>query len=260
MQLRKLMLCLSFLVAPTIAQAEIVSRYTFDDAGNVGADAVGTNDGTLQGDASQVAGRVGAGALALDGDGDFVALPGSNASFEALDDDGDGWTIASWVKTSGNGDVQRLISTDMPAGWAGGGWGVGFRQDRGSDEYISTTYGVVDMQANTSILDGQWHHVAYVMRNDGGAIATDYYADGVLEASAMPGNGFGITSTTADYAIGRLGLPTALQYFNGSIDELEIYNNELSGAEIQALVPEPSACLLALLGASGLLCGRRRRR
>jgi len=245
-------------VATSFANAEVVSHYTFDDDADVGADSVGSNHGTLQGDAAQVAGHVGSGALALDGDGDFVMLSGSNASLEALDDDGDGWTVTSWIKTAGNGEVQRILSTDMPEGWAGGGWGVGTRQDRGTDELMSTTYGVVDMQMETAGLDDSWRHVAFVMRNDGGSIATDYYLDGVLETTAAPGNAFGITGTANDYAIGRLGLPTALQYFNGSIDDLRIYDHELSGSEIMSLVPEPTSGLLMLLGALAL--GKRRRR
>ena len=254
--MKKAVFCV-LLILPAFANADIVSHYQFDDAGNVGADSAGANHGTLEGDAAQVAGRVGPGALGLDGDGDFVSLPGSNASLEALDDDDDGWSIAAWVKTSGNGDVARIVSTDMPEGWAGGGWGVGVRQDRGSDEFISTTYGVVDMQAPVSALDGEWHHLSYVMKNDGGAIATDYYVDGVLTGSATPGNPFGITGTTNDYAIGRLGLSTAVQYFNGSIDDLRIYDHELTAGEIQALVPEPTSCLPLLVGAFALW--RRRR-
>lgn len=251
------LLCCLMVLAPSLASAAVVAHYSFDDAANVAADSAGSNNGTLGGDAGQVAGFIGAGALGLDGDGDFVSLPGSGSLFESLEDDGDGWTITSWVKTSGNGDVQRLISTDMPEGWAGGGWGVGFRQDRGSDEFISTTYGIVDMQANTAALDGEWRHVGYVMKNDGGSIATDYYVDGELVGTATPGNGFGINDTTADYVIGRLGLPTAVQYFNGSIDELMIHDNELTAGEIRALVPEPSSGLLLMLG-GGLLLRRRK--
>lgn len=254
--IRLLIACATFVV-PVAAHAEIVAHYTFDDAGNLGADSTGSFHGTPEGDAEQTAGVDGSGALMLDGDRDFVLLPGTNAAFEALDDDGDGWTVAAWVKTRGNGGVQRLISTDMPEGWAGGGWGVGMRQDRGSDEYISTTYGVVDMQGATGILDGTWNHVAYVFRNDGGNVATDYFINGTLEATAATGNAFGITGSSNDYVIGRLGLPTAVQYFNGAIDDLRIYDNELSSSEIAALVPEPNSALLAILGGVTLLLRRR---
>lgn len=243
------------------ARADLVAHYTFDEAGDLGADAAGTNPGTAVGDAQQAAGRVGAGALLLDGDGDYMIV-GGNADFEALDDDGDGWTLASWVRTTGNGEVQRIFSALMPGGWAGGGWGAGLRQDRGSDEFISTTYGIVDMQASAAgVLDGRWHHVAYVFRNEGGTIATDYYVNGSVVGTDAPGNGFGIISTSVDYGIGALQLPTvpALQYFNGALDDLRIYGNELSPEEILLLVPEPG---IASLWLTGLLCAlpfRRRR-
>lgn len=46
--------------------------------------------------------------------------------------------------------------------------------------------------------------------------------------------------------------------FNGTIDDVRIYDDALSPLEVAALVPEPSA--LALLGLGGLLLARRRRR
>ncbi|MHC4557861.1 MAG: LamG domain-containing protein, partial [Planctomycetota bacterium] len=64
---------------------------------NLGADSTGNNDGEINGNASQSANaKVGAGSLALDGDGDFLNVRGG-AFFSALDDDGDGFTAAAWV-------------------------------------------------------------------------------------------------------------------------------------------------------------------
>ncbi|MCA9188157.1 MAG: LamG-like jellyroll fold domain-containing protein [Pirellulaceae bacterium] len=242
------------------AQGVEVAHYTFDDASALGADATGNYNGTPMGDASQTAGVVGEGALALDGDGDIVHV-GGGAGFSALDDDGDGWSVTAWVQTSGNGGVQRVFSTYMPGGWNGGqGWGVGMRQDLGSPQLLSTTYGVVDMQQGTNVLDGNWHHVAYVFRNNAGSVATDYYVDGALESSAEPANGFGINDTADDFVIGALGLPTALQYFNGSIDDLRIFDNELSAGEVAAMVPEPMSVISLTVGLLGLLAIRRRGR
>ena len=48
------------------------------------------------------------------------------------------------------------------------------------------------------------------------------------------------------------------EFFNGSLDDLRIYDHALSQAEVRRLVPEPSASTLCLLALAGLL--RRKRR
>ncbi|MCA9186630.1 MAG: LamG domain-containing protein, partial [Planctomycetales bacterium] len=232
-------LLLAFVSVATLAgreaSAALTNHWTFENAANLGADSVGTQNGVVNGDATQTAGVIGTGALLLDGDGDFLSLSTGGAHFSTLDDDNDGWSIASWVNTTGNGGVMRIISTDMPDGFTANGWGLGFRQDRGSDEFISTTYGIVDMHQGTTALDGLWHHVAYVFRNNGGTISTDYYLDGGLVGTTDATQGFPMNNTTSPYAIGRLGLGTALQYFNGSIDDLRVYDNELSALDVQEI-------------------------
>ena len=107
-------------------QAALVSYYTFDDAADLGADATGTNNGTPVGDATQGPGKVGAGSLVLDGEGDIVDVAGA-ASFDAVDDNGDGWTLAAWVKTpadaAGDDGVMRIFSMYNPTEtWMGEGW------------------------------------------------------------------------------------------------------------------------------------------
>ena len=50
------------------------------------------------------------------------------------------------------------------------------------------------------------------------------------------------------------------EFFTGYIDDVRIYDNALSSAEVSGLVPEPSSSLLVLLGAGMLLLGRRNRK
>jgi hypothetical protein len=233
------------------AHATLISHYTFDDAANLGADATGTNNGTPMGDATQGPGKVGTGALVLDGDDDYVNVGGTD-SFNSVADDGDGWTVAAWVKIGTNaapatGDnTMRLFSTYYEDGvaWTGTGWGLG-NDRRNGDLLMSTTYGIIDMWLDPSppTPDNEWTHWAYVYRNNGGAIATDYYIDGVLAGSSTPTNEFLINKTDQDYAIGSLGLDTYPQDFNGTIDDLRIYDTELTAEEIAELV-SPSEVLL----------------
>ena len=58
------------------------------------------------------------------------------------------------------------------------------------------------------------------------------------------------------------------RFYNGALDDVRLYDNELSASEVSALnaagplyVPEPSTLGLAALGLLGLVsCGRRRKR
>jgi hypothetical protein len=76
-----------------------------------------------------------------------------------------------------------------------------------------------------------WHHVAAV----GNGTAVTFYVDGI----AYPGTGtMGTKSSggsTAVLSIGRCPYTTPNCQFNGEIDEVQIYNRSLGGAEIQAI-------------------------
>ena len=241
------LLSLSLGLYAASAHATLISHYTFDDAADLGADATGTNNGTPMGGASQGPGKVGAGSLVLSGDDQYINVGGTD-SFNSVADDGDGWTVATWIKMktgaapATGANTMRIFSTyyEDGVGWTGTGWGLG-NDRRNGDLLMSTTYGIVDMWFDPGPTpDDEWTHWAYVYRNDGDTIATDYYVNGQLAGSATPGNPFGINPTTQDYAIGSLGLDTYPQDLNGTLDDLRVYDTELTAEEIAELYsPSP---------------------
>jgi hypothetical protein len=102
--------------------------------------------------------------------------------------------------------------------------------------------------------DGLTHQFAYVRSSSN----TLLYIDGSLAAQTGAVN---ISSGGSFTRFGRQYGPHA-EYFNGTLDNVRIYDGALSASEINAVsaVPEPSSALMVLAGLAGLGALRRRRR
>ena len=86
----------------------------------------------------------------------------------------------------------------------------------------------------TVITDGNWHHVAAVLENDGSPNLNEVrlYVDGTEEA--VPGTAM-VINTILDNEV-KIGVfSDTAKYFEGLIDEVRIYSRALTEAEIQAL-------------------------
>jgi hypothetical protein len=210
-----------------------VSHWTFNNPAELGHDSGGLGyHGTVVGDASfSKLSTVGGGALALTGTGGHLRIPVGPIRYEDLDNDGDGFTIATWVYSAAaptSFNRQRYFSK---LGVDPFGFGVG--QDLDS-HLLATTYGIFDYRTAANVLPKQdeWHHVAYVF--SGSPTSTlRYYVDGVLIAQV--GGNPGLSNTVAPaYAIGGLG-GGAGEWFDGMLDDLRIYAVELSEGDIAKL-------------------------
>lgn len=210
-------------------RGELVSHYQFDDPGSLGRDdgrlnLTGTTGGNAQFSSEA---RLGGGSLLLDGNGDYLNLRGSN-EFSSLDDDGDGFTLAAWIKADSLSGVRRIFSTGMFSGFQGNGWGVGMS----GASLFGTTYGIRDFNADSDdLVPGVWHHVAYVFRPAAGQIR--FYVDGSFVTTRSGSTG--MNNTVRDFVVGGIALPGNGQWFQGRIDDLRIFDHELSFAEISSL-------------------------
>ena len=89
---------------------------------------------------------------------------------------------------------------------------------------------IPDISLNT------WHHVLLIYNGSD----LRYYLDGVLTVGPTAKSGTPDTPANS-FAIGRLGAYTGGQYWDGSIDEVRIYNRALSATEARRLYTEPFA-------------------
>jgi len=97
----------------------------------------------------------------------------------------------------------------------------------------------VDVIASGSLVDGQWHHLAGV--RDAALGNVKLYLDGALVASATDSTTGTFTLAAAQDRIGSRPVCPTPMFFNGLIDEVEVYRRALSGSEVQALFNAGSA-------------------
>lgn len=81
--------------------------------------------------------------------------------------------------------------------------------------------------SNTTMTAGTWYHVAATF--DGQTMSI--YVNGQLENTSS--HSYPISQSTKPLFIGRTNVSTFDAYFNGTIDNLQVYNRTLSAAEIQ---------------------------
>lgn len=249
------------------AQADLVSLYTFD---NTAANSVsGAPDGTVNGGAAYVAGKVGTGALSFSS-GQYVdattnGLPNTNAGL---------WTgtVAFWMKTTNTTSKQCIIG-------AANNWGNGTSIDidtnpgGGLELYLrassDATLGGYTTSAATAF-DGGWHHVAVAWNATTGSAGTgtvSMYLDGVALDTTLTANGitsgdsFGTWDNPVRIAANGRTNPN-WDPLTGSLDDVRVYNTALGGSEIAGLagVPEPSTMVLAGIGLFGMLAYAWRKR
>lgn len=173
------------------------------------------------------------------------SLPGPPADIGATD-----FTIELWVKGALAENGAAAISCGSDVGWINGNIVLDrdrFNQDRkfglslgaGRPVFGVSGNGTGDRTvcATSSVLDGQWHHVAIQRRRSDGRM--DLYVDGALEASAdgpdgdisypddgVPGNFCGGPCTGSDpflvIAAEKHDAGAAFPSFSGFVDEIRI--------------------------------------
>lgn len=210
----------------------IVGRWTFDEGkGSVAHDVSGrSNHGTVMGGAKRTEGRIG-GALELDGTDDYVSIP-NESSFDIAGD----ITVSAWIRVESFTEEWQAIVTKGDRAWrlhrANDTESVGFACSDLSRSQVGDLYG------KKVVADGQWHHVAGVLKGTKSSI----YVDGELDASmasspAISVNDYSVLIGANAQVAGRL--------FRGLIDDVRIYDRALSADELRALAKGDGAAVPA---------------
>ena len=212
--------------------AELVGHWKLDEGtGTAVADNSGNNPagslGTSPGTPAWVGGQIGAGALSFDGVDDYVNL-GNAAPLQLTG----AMTVAAWIKadslpaTNAARVAAKGSSTDGTRGWSLHHSLTG----NASFEIASDADTLVSVNGPT-LATGAWIHLAGVYEP---GVAVRIYVNGTATSntSSIPTAQY---NNSLDVNLGRRPNGTANSYFDGTIDDVRIYNYALGSADVNAL-------------------------
>jgi hypothetical protein len=200
----------------------LVAHYTFD--GDANDESGNGYDGTVSG-ATQTADREGRfdSAYEFDGVDDYIEVSNS------LGTEATPFAVSAWM-CSTNARYQMVVSKKPSGEWNNGQWQLvastytGFQY---ADQYGNSYVNKVD--ADVDLNDGEWHHLCGMVDENGARL----YIDGELEAEDTSVNL--VSHYSAPIHIGDRAYSTGRQYFEGDIDDVQIYNRALSADEVMDL-------------------------
>jgi len=205
--------------------AYAVGLWDFDDQKNPATDSSGNNNnGTLQGNAHYVCASTDSNntpstkgcSMSFDGSGDNIQISKglglSNTSF----------TFGHWIKTTTNaGQVYTIGNAGDGNGYRFGISGGRIMFLIGNGVYIETTCGT------EKVNDGKWHFITGVFdRGNAFRCYIDGKKAGSVSISTYP--------NMQDSAPG-IGAPPCCRDFTGFLDDVHIYSEALSSAQIRKL-------------------------
>lgn len=221
------------LVTPTYREAilnspGIVGYFRLGEASGSYVDSVGTATGTNNGTTT----RNVAGGLAMDFNG-AVTLDGSSGYV----DFGDVWdftgtlpmSIALWANAAVMTASNRLI--DKNAGGASGSWGM--RTNATSVQFTRTDATSTDtVTANGSFTVGKWAFC--VATYDGITMRAQFGGENGLRPPNSLVSSKSMANNATTVKLGRQA-NLAASFWNGSIDELAVWNRAIAPSEIEEL-------------------------
>jgi hypothetical protein len=223
---------------PNIDDPNIVAHWKFEenDANTTAEDSAGDNDGTISGGAARSdTGIVGTGgdaskALNFDGTDDYVQI--SDDDSISLGDHN--YTIAAWINPDSTSSRRPIAVKTKDANDTEYGFSVilgKLKLDVEKDDnnqYATTTSNVVGT--------GSWQHVAVTF--DASTTTPIFYHNGVSKSSTNTIDTLPDELSDGLY-IGTYG--AAGTYFDGTIDDVRLFNRVLASGEVDQLYYRDSA-------------------
>src|SRR5579864_1791147 len=192
-------------------------------------DIQGSNNGTLQGGATFILGRVGQ-AFSFDGLDDYVEVPHSDSLNLTS-----GLTLETWFELRSAGFASLFSKSDANGSQSVTSYGLQIEPDGSINVSLYGTYPADNWVTSGGLVTpGQWYHIALTWDGTyGPSDNVKLYLNGVLvqlwTKSFAP-----LNVTTQTLTLGSMKPPTYYGHMDGLIDEARIFNRALSVEEIQA--------------------------
>ncbi len=150
-------------------------------------------------------------ALKFDGvSSDYVSIGGGTLSSD--------WTVAFWVNLDSFPDLGVTSYAAL------GGTATGLKVAQlGNGNIGYTEYGVQDYNFTTSLIPGNWNHLAFVKDENG----IKLFLDGVYSDS-LP--------YPIDLTLESIGYASDADYLGGTLDELKVWDSALTEEQVASLI------------------------
>lgn len=218
---------ISFLLLTPAAVAQTLeAHYKLDEtSGPACDDSTGNlHDGTWVGGMfAQGGAKPGTGtAVRLNGISERADIP-DGAGFTDLRSD---LTAVCWMNADDFNGVQRFFGND--GSWT---WGL----VNGSIRFTTRT--ILDYDHPATLTAGTWHHIACVFD---ASFDVHFYVDGVFEGTIL-----GNAQANPPFPNWHIGYkdPSIPEYFDGALDDIQIYRGSLTAADVQWLYDNPGQTL-----------------
>jgi hypothetical protein len=221
------------------------------------------NHGTIVGNVTPTADRFGnlAGAMSFAGGGGDAIDVGDPAELQLSG----AMTITAWVYLDSSSDVHGRRNARILAKMDGGGrrsWSTGIEKDiagvpfPGTIQVSSNGGDVIGLHDDNQLPLDQWVHYAGVYTP---GTSLEVYLNGELSAirtDGIPASQHSTNSTNV--LIGNRPACGDCGWY-GALDEVRMYNEALTQAQIQAVMAIPEPATMLMLGLGGLALIRRKR-
>lgn len=206
----------------------LIGWWKFDEGSGTNiTDSSGSGKAALfYGTPSWVSGVIG-NAITLSGSTGYIVVTNSASFADSLTD----MTVSFWVKDTQTSGQKAIITKENLSTM--GGWTV-WQENALVQSFNENTGGTIyrERQGQIAVNDGGWHHViAYISNLN----TIEQYTDGKFDYAATPQSAGTITTYSSANNI-YMGVDAALGFgWDGTIDDMRIYNRVLTPKEIDIL-------------------------
>ena len=181
--------------------------------------------------------------LELNGSDEYVQVADNNAFSYGDGANDNPFSLSAWINIDSLSD-HRPIITKRASGqreWQFFVLSTGQLYLEFEDETVGSTPRMIAQSPASSIATGRWYHVAATYDGRGGSAATSgmkLYINGVSQTLTLGTDAsyVAMANTTAPVQIGAMTVDS--NFFDGKIDEISVWNKELSSTQILEIYNE----------------------